>query len=276
MLRAMRVQVERDSLPGTDEFILRCERIRAWNYAARADAQRSVEAGEPSGAELLEGAQVWFSGKQARVHWLDCVNVAVVAQCEAWLAERGLEAQFDVVPTQSSRPAVVELADRGYRLVDWLPALYIDLSRPLPVESDALRVEEVGSAIPEFVQTFLAGHELPEAQWPTGAVLWGSRWRAEGAVCFVAYRGAQPVGVATVVLHDGFARLANSATLPAARNTGVQSALIRARLRYCASRGLRFVVADAQQGSASSRNLSRAGFAVSARITQWRKPASST
>jgi hypothetical protein len=270
------------SLPGTDEFIERCERIRAWDYVARAVSQAELAPPmEAAGAATFGSAQVWFTGTRARVHLLNEGSLGELEAIEEWLAERELTAMFDVLPIVACRPVARALGERGYRLVAWQPTVY----RHLPSASDAaagdtprealtgsaVEVEEIEGESAEFRTTFMAGYEIPEQDWESAARIMDARWQAEGARRFLARSGGEAVAAATLVVHEGIARLANCATLPAARQRGAQAALIRARLLCAAEMKLQLAVSDARQGGSSLRNLVRAGFGVSAHITQWRR-----
>src|SRR4051794_15805167 len=97
-------------LPGTDEFIEYCEHVRTWNYMLRAEAQAQLGPPiEPAGSAVFGSARVWFAGLRARVHLLGASSLEQLPALEGWLAERGLDAIFDVLPTLASRPVVLEL-----------------------------------------------------------------------------------------------------------------------------------------------------------------------
>jgi hypothetical protein len=263
-------------LPGTDAFIERCERVRAWNYGVRAAAQaRLAPPVEPAGTATFGGAQVRFAGTQARVHLLDPASLDQLPAIEAWLAERKLEALFDVLPVIASRLVTSALGERGYRLVCWQPTLYRSLSLPIDGSAEAVEVEQVGAEDAAFRETYLDGRQL-SGDRQTAATVHEAHWNAEGALRFIARIDGKPVAAATLVVFDRIARLANCATLPAARNRGAQAALIRARLRGAAAAGHELAVADARQGGAGLRNLVRAGFAIGAHITQWRRASPTT
>jgi len=270
------------SLPGTEEFIERCERIRAWNYVVRAAAQAALAPPmEAAGAATFGSAQVWFTGTRARVHLLSETSLDELEAIEDWLAERELAAMFDVLPTVACRSVVRTLGERGYRLVAWQPTLYRHLAPAgeaaaseatrVDSSSSAIDVEEVAGESAEFRATFMAGYEIPEQDWQSAARIMDARWQAEGARRFLARSQGQAVAAATLVVHDGVARLANCAALPHARQRGAQAALIAARLRCAAALGLDLAVSDARQGGSSLRNLARAGFAVGAHVTQWQR-----
>ena len=211
-------------MPGTDEFITRCERVRAWNYVVRAEAQaRLAPPIEPAGCAKFGSAEVWFSGERARVHLLDETCLDQLPAIEAWLGERKLDVLLDVLPIVACRPVTSALAERGYRLVAWQPLLYRPLTLlhlPLESDSDAVRVDEVRGEDAEFRATFLAGYEVPESELESAATAMEARWRAEGARRFIARIDGEAVAAATLVAFERIARLANCATLPRARGRG--------------------------------------------------------
>lgn len=130
-------------LPGTDEFITRCERVRAWNYVVRAEAQaRLAPPIEPAGSAELGSARVWFSGSQARVHLLDETCLDPLPAIEAWLAERQLDALLDVLPVVACRKVTAALAERGYhrQLIASPAPGYSRTGRPRAKRSAAFRL----------------------------------------------------------------------------------------------------------------------------------------
>lgn len=262
-----------EDLPGTDEFIERCERMRTWNYMVRAEAQAQLPPPvDAAGTAVFGRTQVWFDGARARVHLLGEAELGYLPAIEAGLAKHELEPQFDVLPIVACRPVAAALGERGYRLVSWQPTFYRNLTDPIESEAiEGVEVREVDVEDAEFRGTFLGGYEIPEEELEAAGKVMDVRWQAERARCFIAHIAGKPVSVATLVVSDGIARLANCATLPWARSFGAQTALIRIRLRYAAEAGLAFAISDARQGGVSLRNLSRAGFTICAHVTQWKR-----
>ena len=60
----------------------------------------------------------------------------------------------------------------------------------------------------------------------------------------------------------GVAQLAGAATLPEHRRHGVQTMLLRHRLREAATRGCDIAIVTTQPGSKSAENVQKFGFAV--------------
>jgi ribosomal protein S18 acetylase RimI-like enzyme len=114
-------------------------------------------------------------------------------------------------------------------------------------------------------ETFVRAVGAPDAhRGPVAA--WDAR-------LYVAYVDRRPAGAAALSLAEGIGHLANAATLPELRNRGVQTALIRRRIRDAAATGCELVSSGASAGSQSLRNLERSGLHVAYVKTAWRAPA---
>lgn len=84
------------------------------------------------------------------------------------------------------------------------------------------------------------------------------------ATCWLAWlTGApvgEPAGAGSLALHDGIAELFGTSTRPSSRGRGVQTALMRARMATAAAAGCDVIAVHTDPGSASQRNVERAGF----------------
>jgi hypothetical protein len=80
--------------------------------------------------------------------------------------------------------------------------------------------------------------------------------------CYLAWVDGAVAGGATLALRAGVAGLFGASTLPAFRNRGVQTALLRERLRRAMTENCDLAVCIAQPGSSSERNVVRQGFSV--------------
>ena len=79
---------------------------------------------------------------------------------------------------------------------------------------------------------------------------------------FIASRNGQPLAAAAMSLHPSGAVLGGAATVPAARGTGAQRALLAYRLARAAELGASLATATAAPGSPSISNLAKLGFTV--------------
>ncbi len=80
--------------------------------------------------------------------------------------------------------------------------------------------------------------------------------------CYLARVDGAVAGGATLALRQGVAGLFGASTLPAFRNRGVQTALLKERLRRAMTENCDLAVCIAQPGSSSQRNVVRQGFSV--------------
>ncbi|MGY4649585.1 GNAT family N-acetyltransferase [Mycobacterium sp. URHB0021] len=114
--------------------------------------------------------------------------------------------------------------------------------------------------IDEWIGVLLDGFGMPHslADMMTGGV-------GSGLQPFAAWQGDQMVAAADLYVHRDVASLNATATLPAHRNRGAQTALISARIKAATEAGCRWLVAEtsvAEEGTGSSSldNLKRAGL----------------
>jgi hypothetical protein len=154
------------------------------------------------------------------------------------------------------------LGQLGFGSANPRPVATIDLlPRPgFPTEPNGLRVTE--ALTPEqqrvFLDTLVAGYSAP----PELSRFLRAEHSAGWMRCFVAWQGHQPVAAAAFSMHGHVAVLGGAATIPAARGSGAQTALLRHRLNRAAAAGADAATATAAPESASARNLARIGFNV--------------
>jgi GNAT superfamily N-acetyltransferase len=118
------------------------------------------------------------------------------------------------------------------------------------------------------------GHEGEEARRANdvfarvAAVVDGERF------ALVRHAGSgRPLGCASLTIRDGVATLGGMSTLPESRGQGVQTTLIRHRLRVAAASGCDLATSVAVPDSISERNLIRHGFERVFSIEHWvRRP----
>ena len=80
--------------------------------------------------------------------------------------------------------------------------------------------------------------------------------------CYLARVDGAVAGGATLAIREGVAGLFGASTLPAFRNRGVQTALLKERLRRAVTENCDLAVCIAQPGSSSQSNVVRQGFSV--------------
>jgi ribosomal protein S18 acetylase RimI-like enzyme len=121
-----------------------------------------------------------------------------------------------------------------------------------------------------FADVILRGHGVPEgerARERSSVARWAE---IEGWRLYLARIDGDAAGAGLLSIEDDLGYLANASTLPEFRRRGVQAALIAARIADAAAAGCELVSAQAGVGSASQRNLERAGLRVAYTKAVWR------
>ena len=77
---------------------------------------------------------------------------------------------------------------------------------------------------------------------------------------FLATWGGSPAAAGTVSTHEGVGMLFNTSTIEGYRSRGLQMRLIHQRIAHAQRRGCDLAMVQATPGSASERNIARAGF----------------
>lgn len=166
------------------------------------------------------------------------------------------------------------LTAQGHRLVGVENVLgrALAAAEPAPDAADGIIVE--GSDLADFdhwLDATVTGFATPDDQgvpsherFPREPLERAMRDMAgaEGFVRYVARRGGEIAGTATMRCHGDVVQLCGATTLPAHRRRGVQAALLLHRLLAAASAGCRLAVVTTQPGSQSQQNVARRGFAL--------------
>jgi hypothetical protein len=124
-----------------------------------------------------------------------------------------------------------------------------------------------------FGEVLCASFGMPDGVAPwAGALVGRPRWR-----CFLAFDGAEPVGVGALFLGDGLGWLGFGGTLPSHRGRGGQTAMFAARIAAGLAAGCRGFVTETGaplpgEAAPSFRNIGRAGFREIYRRPNLRRP----
>ena len=197
-------------------------------------------------------------------------------EIERELARRDAPVQIEV--SSLADPAIVRLLTRrGYELVGFENVLGLSLAAAaatagiggdVPLRITSARPEENATWLDTVTTAFLhpdtfdgpPSHE----SFDRDALerVFADTLAAPSFERYLAWRGDQVAGGASLRVFDGVAQLCGAATLPAHRRHGVQTALLRHRLATAAGRGCDLAVVTTQPGSKSQQNVQRFGFAL--------------
>ncbi len=159
-------------------------------------------------------------------------------------------------------PAPRELVRRRFRAGPPLLRMVAPSGGDLP--STPLRLEVVGpQQADDVVAVALEGFGAGLPQW------WPAPLGPPGWTQVVAYDRDEPVAVGGLHVAGRTGWVGAAATVPRARGRGAQAALLALRLRLAAEQGAERVCAKVEAGSASRRNLERAGFRTGHEVVPW-------
>jgi GNAT superfamily N-acetyltransferase len=204
----------------------------------------------------------------------DVPTEADLARVEQAFAERGAPLQVELASIGD--PAVGRLlTNRGYELIGFENVLGLPLDRSRledagdsSVTIDRVPESETKAWIDAVATGFLhpdtfdgpPSHESVDRDAITD--IFADVQAVPSFERFFAKRDGIVAGGASLRLDQDVAQLAGASTLPEHRRRGVQTALLRYRLREAASRGCDIAVVTTQPGSKSTENVQRFGFAI--------------
>ena len=159
--------------------------------------------------------------------------------------------------------------ERGYRVTEFsnVMALPLDgagLSHQAPADLTAeITIERIGKEQMDL-WTLTVSQGFSENFPVTPEILDVMKMFAGGSnvQCYLARVDGAVAGGAMLALREGVAGLFGASTLPAFRNRGVQTALLKERLARAVAANCDLAVCIAQPGSISQRNVMRHGFSV--------------
>jgi GNAT superfamily N-acetyltransferase len=201
-------------------------------------------------------------------HGLDPAEPARVDEVTAFYRAAGTRGHVEVAPARGIEDVTARLAAAGWSHTGFHCSLH---GRAVPPKAPgAVEVVEAGPAdVPDFSRILAEGHGVPAAERAAaqaGTATWYGR---DGWRLYLALLEGEPAAAAALTVTGGLGYLANAATLPSARRHGCQAALLARRIADAADAGCDTVASLAAFGSASHRNLERAGLRVAFTQAVW-------
>lgn len=255
----------------------RLERAEGRACVAFAEARRRLF--PESGATWIEcaGAYAVFDGVGSPVTQsfglgiFEELTAASLDVIERFFLERGAEVHHEVSPLVGVA-ALDLLCARQYRPIEISNVLYRPVEKPAADDGGIIRVRVTRPEEAELWNDVGARawtHEHPELLEffrQSGAI---SAEREQG-LCFLAEIDGKPGAAGALCIHEGVALFGGSATIPEMRRRGLQTELLRERMRYAFERGCDLAMMVAEAGSNSQRNAERKGFRIAYTRTKWR------
>jgi hypothetical protein len=231
-----------------------------------------------SGAGWIEcgGAYAAFDGPDSPITQtfglglFEHLRAATLDEIECFFFDRGAPVFHEVSP-MAGVAALDLLCARNYHPIEISNVLYQPIMEPLDKSNGPIRVRVVESEEmklwtdistkgwtsdhPELLEFFEQFSRLASAR--------------PHSVYFLAEFEGKPGAAALLYPHEGVALLGGAATIPELRHRGLQSALLRERMRYAFEHGCDVVSMAAEAGSESQRNAERNGFRIAYTRTKW-------
>jgi GNAT superfamily N-acetyltransferase len=183
---------------------------------------------------------------------------------ERFFSQAGVPAAVQV-SSRADTATVRRLTGRGFR-PQWFRSVH---AAPVPGSPglrsvDGYRIIEVDeTSIDDWLHVLAEGNDVATGEPRRLSDEFGrAAHRAAGAVDLLAWRDGRPVGCGSMQVAGGVGWMGAAATLPDARDRGVQGALLRHRIGLAADAGCDLVAATALPNSASVRNLVRHGLGL--------------
>jgi GNAT superfamily N-acetyltransferase len=199
----------------------------------------------------------------ARVVGLRAEHAPHIAPLVSWYREHNVKPKFEIVPGMYDDSMGRELARLGFFQSSFHAALIgaPDLAASLTCEADIERVEDA-SAMERYLAAYVAGWGIPakdHVQFKANVRPW---FEQPGWSLYLARARRVPAAAATLFLHEGVGYLADAATNPLFRGQGLQSALLRRRIRDASTAEVDVICSGATPFSTSHRNMERVGMRV--------------
>lgn len=244
--------------------IAELESSRAYCLARSAVYPASGASAEPIGDGMAA-----FAGAGSpinRVHGLGMrsqVRGAELAACEEFFSARREPTRIDLCPL-ADPSLIAELRARRYGVAQfkhvWVRTFDAPGGEPAPVsaimatpiaESErTLWAQVVASSFQgECIEQADVDLALPTAHKPD-------------TTCFLAWLGDKLAGGGALASRGGVGILFSTSVRPEFRRLGVHAALLEARVRYAHDQGCELLMVQTVPGSASQRNVERAGFRI--------------
>ncbi len=231
-------------------------------------ALRQYAPADPIADESIAGGLAFFGGLNYPANQIvgmglyGEVSAEDVDRMEAFFRSRGVPAAVVVSPL-ADMSLLNLMGARGYRIAEFNSVLIRRIRPEEPFAPPAgVSIERV---TPETSRAWMRAIAAGFSEYgPVAEEVFGGFAVLPGTLAFLARLDGEVVGGCggRIISEARIASLFGTATLPAFRRRGIQSALIARRLHEAALAGCEYAVVSTLPGSISQRNMERRGFRV--------------
>ena len=191
---------------------------------------------------------------------------------ERRFAEKGCPVRVEI-STLADSAVPAALTRRGYVLSEFENVLGFDLSAARAAATaaeDGVTIARDEGDLATWMNLVVQGFAHPDGSPESSEVFEDDTLKqvfqdfaaSDGFSRYLARVQGTDAGGAGLRLSQGIAQFCGASTLPAFRRRGVQTALLRCRLRDAADAGCDVAIVTTQPGSKSNHNAQRQGFAL--------------
>jgi GNAT superfamily N-acetyltransferase len=221
--------------------------------------------------EMVAGAYAIFAGRDSPITRTiglgmnGAVSASDVEQVEEFYRSRNASAKIDLCPLADASLKTL-LNERGYQLHDfaniWVrPLTNVDEDEAAGATADGVSVRETVAADADtWIRAVSGGFAEREDLLPAELEIATVFFNEPETRCFLSFVDGRPAGGGALFMHEGVGAFFSGSTLPAARGRGAQTASLQARLRAAREAGCDLALVKTSPGTASQRNVQRAGF----------------
>ncbi|QTM99747.1 GNAT family N-acetyltransferase [Sediminibacillus dalangtanensis] len=245
---------------------------------SRLSAIKKIE-GNPMGIDLKRfGHATCFSAAGIpgpsfnTVKGLEDSDEKLLDQIIEFYEQRGIPVRWELTPAHVSQQLLTTLSGKGYYQSGFHTSLYAPVSSLLTdkKEEGEVFVRRMNSdEFDIFASIYADSFQMPESLKPAIKVNNQVLEKDSNWMFYLATVDGEPVGIAVLYIEEAIAVLAAAATLPEFRRKGVHKAMIKKRAIAAKSRNCRLLVGQAGFGSASMRNMERAGMKIAFTKAIW-------
>jgi len=251
------------------ELARRLETIEAMNQVDFAIAHKRRRQDSAAGYKKIGSGYAVFAGvdsplTQAFALGFDgAVGDGEIAELETFFAEHDSATNIEV-SHHADMSLTMTLMDRGFRISEYSNVLLRRLGPgdDFPIASGNEIHQVGGDEITTLAQTVARGFAESEDPAPALVDVMETFFQQANSLCFAATRGGRLAGGGAIFVRDGVAALAGASTLPEFRKLGIQSDLLKTRLKIAAEKGCELAMVTTLPGSLSQRNMEKLGFQV--------------
>ena len=184
-------------------------------------------------------------------------------ELEAFFKDRGAAVNIEIC-NMADMSMIQKLIGRGYTISEFTHVLVRPLSPAdaFEVKGDYIICEVGEREIDTFSRVVAEGFVEHGLTQDSLTEVFKVFFRQANCTCFAAINNGEPAGGGAAFIQDGVAELGGASTMPAHRNLGIQTALLRKRLSFGVSKGCDLAMVTTLPGTTSQRNVQRQGFQI--------------